>query len=518
MFFQYGNEKAAHITHTKDAAFVYKLNPVATGFQTFSERSSAYEVMYTATPYSKPNFQHKQPEYSRRKIMKNKYFFVVLSLLVIVSLLVACTPAAEEPATEEPATAEPAAEEPVEAEPITLTYLVGDVETDQLWAHALIDKYMELHPNVTIEIENRPGGGDGDNIVKTRLATGEMTDIFSYNAGSLLQALNPSETLVNLTDEPFMENVDEAFKQTVSQDGKVFGVPDQTAMGGGILYNKAIYEELGLSVPKTWEEFAANNETIKEAGIAPVIATYGDTWTSQLFVLADYYNVQSANPNFAEDYTANKAKYADTPAALAGFEYLQEGYEKGWYQEDFATATFDQALEMLANGEGAHYPMLSFALPTIATNNPDKINDIGFFAQPGPSADNNGATIWMLLANYIPQTTTGEKLEVALDFLAFSVSTEAVAVLNEAVPPSGPYLIKGAELPDDVLPAVLDIKAYIDAGNSAPALEFLSPVKGPNLEHLCVAVGTGQMSAEEAAAAYDEDVEKQAQQLDLPGW
>ena len=103
--------------------------------------------------------------------MKNKYFFVVLSLLVIVSLLVACTPAAEEPATEEPATAEPAAEEPVEAEPITLTYLVGDVETDQLWAHALIDKNMELYPNVTIEIENRPGGGDGDNIFNKRMDT-----------------------------------------------------------------------------------------------------------------------------------------------------------------------------------------------------------------------------------------------------------------------------------------------------------------------------------------------------------
>ncbi|MFO7679533.1 MAG: extracellular solute-binding protein [Chloroflexota bacterium] len=403
-------------------------------------------------------------------------------------------------------------------EPITLTYLVGEVETDQLWAHALADAYMEMHPNVIINIENRPGGGDGDNIVKTRLATGEMTDLFSYNAGSLLQALNPSDTLVDLTNEPFMENVDDAFKQTVSQNGQVFGVPGQTAMGGGILYNKKVYEDLGLSVPVTWEEFAANNEIIKEAGITPVIAPYGDTWTSQLFVLADYYNVQAANPNFAQEYTANEAKYATTPAALAGFEYLQEGYEKGWYQDGFATAKFDQGLEMLANGVGAHFPMLSFALPTIATNWPDKINDIGFFAQPGPSADKNGATIWMLLANYIPQTTTGEKLEVAKDFLAFMVSPEAVAVLNEAVPPSGPYLIKGAELPDNVLLAVLDIAAYIDAGNSAPALEFLSPVKGPNLEHLCVAVATGQMTAEEAAAAYDEDVKKQAQQLGLPGW
>ena len=407
---------------------------------------------------------------------------------------------------------------PEEEGPITLTYLVGEVESDQLWAHALVDAYLGSHPNVIIEIENRPGGGDGDNIVKTRLATGEMTNIFSYNAGSLLQALNPSETLVDLTNKPFMDSVDEAFKQTVAQNGRVYGVPGQTAMGGGILYNKAIYEELGLSVPMSWEEFIANNIAIEAAGIAPVIATYGDTWTSQLFVLADYYNVQAANPNFAEDYTANKAKYATVPAAMVGFQYLQEGYERGWYQEGFATATFDQGLAMLATGEGAHYPMLSFALPAIATNFPDKIDDIGFFGQPGPSADSNGATIWMLLANYIPVTTTGEVLEAALDFLAFMTSPEAVEALNQAVPPSGPYLIKGAALPDDVLPGVLDIAAYIDAGNSAPALEFLSPVKGPNLEHLCVAVGTGQMTAEEAAAAYDEDVERQAQQLGLPGW
>ena len=124
----------------------------------------------------------------------------------------------------------------------------------------------------------------------------------------------------------------------------------------------------------------------------------------------------------------------------------------------------------------------------------------------------------MLTANYIPQTTKGKNLEAAKDFLAFTVSAEAVALLNKSVPPSGPYLIKGAKLPDDVLSAVNDIKAYIDSGNSAPALEFLSPVKGPNLEHLCVAVGTGQMTAEEAAAAYDEDVKKQAKQLGLAGW
>jgi raffinose/stachyose/melibiose transport system substrate-binding protein len=343
-----------------------------------------------------------------------------------------------------------------------------------------------------------------------------MTDIFWYNSGSLLQALHPTDTLVDLSKEPFIANIVESFLPTVSQNGEVFGVPSQTAMGGGILYNKKIYAQLKLSVPTTWAEFEANNDKIKAAGIAPVIATYGDTWTSQLFVLADYYNVEQANPTFADDYTGNKAKYATTPAAMAGFTYLAEGFTKGWYQKDFATTKFEQGLKLLADGKGAHYPMLTFALSTIATNSPDEVNDIGFFAVPGTDAAKNGATIWMPAATYIPKTTT--KLNVAKDFLGFIASTAGVDALNAAVAPTGPYVIKGATLPDSVLPAVKDVAAYIDTGKSAPALEFLSPIKGPNLEQICVAVGTGQMDTATAAANYDQDVEKQAKQLGLPGW
>ena len=220
--------------------------------------------------------------------MTRKTLLIPFALILISLAIVACAAPAAAPTVAPAAPADTQAPAAAEAPaPVKLTYMVGDVETDQLIAHALVDAYVKEHPNVTIELENRPGGSEGDNVIKTRLATGDMTDLFSYNAGSLIQALNPTSTLVDLTDEPFMANVDDAFKQTVSQNGRVFGTPDQTAMGGGILYNKKIYEDLGLSVPKTWEEFAANNEKIKEAGIAPVIATYGDTWTSQLFVLAD---------------------------------------------------------------------------------------------------------------------------------------------------------------------------------------------------------------------------------------
>jgi raffinose/stachyose/melibiose transport system substrate-binding protein len=429
----------------------------------------------------------------------------------------ATEPAATEPEATEPAATEPVATQPSAGEPVTLTLLTSLNENDQLMINALTEAYTAMHPNVTFDIEIPPVPVDEvPNLVQTRLATGEMNDIFYFNSGALIQPLNPSETLVDLSGEPFIANIAESFLPTVSQDGGIYGVPVGYAAAGGVLYNRKIYEQLGLSVPKTWEEFAANNEAIKEAGIPPVLQTYGDTWTAQLFVLADNYNIAQAHPNFAEDYTNNKAKYAEIPEAMAGFEHLREGFEKGWYQPDFETALFEQGLEMLANGEVAQYPMLTQVMNTVATNYPDQVNDIGFFALPGKDAGKNGATVWMPLAFYAPKTA--QNIDVIKDFFAFVASTEGTDAITAKVTPAGPYLIKGATLSDDVLPFVNDLNAYIESGNSYPALEFLSPVKGPLLPQLCVSAGTGQMTPEEAAAAYDEDVKKQAEQLGLPGW
>ena len=399
-------------------------------------------------------------------------------------------------------------------EDASLSFFVPDSRA--ALGQGLADAYMALHPNVKIDVEIGPGGSDLDNLVKTRLATGEMNDVFIYNAGSLLQVLNPAQTLVDLSGEDFIGNVADSFKVTVSAEDGIFGVPVETAMGGGILYNRPIYEELGLEVPVTWDEFAANNEIIKEAGIAPVGQTYADAWTSQLFILADYYNVQAAAPDFAEMYTANEVSYSSEPAALAGFERLQEGFEKGWWQEDFGSARFDDALNMLAEGQIAHYPMLTFAVGNIAENHPDKVNDIGFFAQPGDSAEANGATVWMPMSMYIPTTT--DSVDAAKAFLGFIASVEGTEAQTAIAAPSGPYVIKGATLPDDAPQAAKDMQAYIDADAAFPALEFVSPVKGPSLPQITVEVGSGLRSAVDAAALYDQDVEKQAKQLGLEGW
>ena len=400
-----------------------------------------------------------------------------------------------------------------------LTLLVDNSSDTVAIAEALTAAYTEQNPDVTFQIETRPGGSEGDNVVKTRLATGEMTDVFLYNSGSLLQALRPDRTLEPLNDIENFGAILDSFTRTVADDaGNVYGVPAQTAMGGGILYHEPTYEELGLEIPTTWDEFMANNAAIAEqTDKAPVVQTYQDTWTSQLFVLADYFNVQTQEPGFADAYTANEAKYATTPAAMQGFARLQEVYEAGYFNEDFGAANYNDGLRMVATGEGVHYPMLTFAIPAIQQNHPDQLEDVGFFAQPGESAEENGLTVWMPAAYFVPRG--GENTDIAKDFVNFVATPQGCDIMTEAVGATGPYLIEGCTLPESVPNSVADMMPYFtEEGRTAPALEFLSPVKGPALEQLTVEVGSGIRDAQSAAELYDQDVAKQARQLGLEGW
>ncbi|MFI5695046.1 ABC transporter substrate-binding protein [Kribbella sp. NPDC051586] len=404
---------------------------------------------------------------------------------------------------------------------VEITYLTTNQDQDVKEAQQLANDFHAKNSNITVKVESRPGGTEGDNIIKTRLSTGDMSEVFNYNTGSLFQAIAPQKNLVSINDQPYIGDLDDNFKKTVTADGQVYGAPVGGFQGGAVLYSIPVYQKLGLKVPTTWAEFMANNAKIKagDPGVAPVIQTYGETWTSQLFVLGDFHNVSAAEPSFADDYTANKAKYATSPAALKGFEHTEAVHDAGYENKDFASAKLPDGLKMLATGKGAHYPILSGVVANMVATYPDAAKSVGLFALPGDDASKNGLTLWTPGGLYIPKTTTGDKLDAAKKFLAFVASPDGCASQNKAGAPTGPYAVKGCTLGDDVPQSIKDMQPYLDKpGASSLALEFLSPVKGPSLEQITVEVGSGIRKAKDGAARYDEDVKKQAQQLGLAGW
>ena len=364
---------------------------------------------------------------------------------------------------------------------------------------------------ITVEIETRAGGADGDNIVKTRLASGDMADLCGYNSGSLLAALNPAEYFIDISGEEWANKLDDTYKSSVTVDNAVYGVPAASTQAGAILYNKELYEKYKLEIPKTWDEFKKNCDVLKEAGETALIGTFADSWTSQVLYLGDHYNVQAKEPNFAKDFEAGTAKYATTPAALRSFEKLADTTQ--YYNSDYLATTYDDGCDMIVNGEGAHWIILTQALSNIYELYGEDVNKVGVFAVPGDDANDNGLTVWMPTSWY--GNKNSDKVDDIKRFMEFYISDEALDAYTSAILPDGPYCVKGYELPDNAYDAVKQEQEYFDAGKTSTALEFQTAVKGSNCPAICQECGSGQTTAEEAAKAYDEDCLKQAVQLGL---
>ena len=399
----------------------------------------------------------------------------------------------------------------------TLTLTIGSSDLTE-GVQAALDQFTEM-TGCEWDITIRPGGTDGDNLMKTMMASGELTDIIDYNSGSLLNALNPAEHMYDLSTIPELADafatMDAAYLTTVTIDGAVYGVPYNTCQGGGMLYYRPAYEELGLEIPTTWAEFVDNCKALQDAGYTPMLgsAGSGSTWTTQVLFLGSNYNVVAEEPTFADDFTAGTAKFATTNAALRTWEHYED--LNGMYNADYLAATYDDACGYLANGEAVHYAMLTQAIPAICENYPEASEDIGVFAIPSDDAAYTGLTVWEPNSYYVDKDT--ENIEAVTAFLVFATSADyydTVILTNGSA--RGPACIGGYTLPDVVPSAIrVDMQNYFDEGKTLPALEFLTPVKGANCEQITTELMSGQSTGAEAAQKYDDDCYKSAVQQGL---
>ncbi|GGD86258.1 ABC transporter substrate-binding protein [Microbacterium murale] len=402
-------------------------------------------------------------------------------------------------------------------EGVTIRLTNFNTEDAVEYSNLLIEGFEAENPGITVELDTIPSGSEGDNVIKTRLSSGDMTEVFAYNSGSLLQAIRPDDFLVPLDDEEWLSHISDSYLPAVSTDAGVYGAPSGGTTPGGVIYNKRIYEELGLEVPTSWDEFRANNQAILDSGVAaPVQQTFGDSWTAQLILLADFANIAAEDPDWAADYTANKVGYADEPA-LSSWKNAQQVYDDGFLSADYASALYDDGVRAVAEGTAVHYPMLAGVIGAVEQNYPDKIDDIGMFAMPAQDPENTRLTLFLPGGFFIPKSAEGAKLEAAKKFVAYTQSEAGCQALIDAGD-TGPFANDRCAVPDDVPDAIKELQAYVDAGDTGPGLEFVSPLKGPNLPQLAVEVGSGIRDAKSGAELYDQDVAKQAQQLGLEGW
>jgi multiple sugar transport system substrate-binding protein len=99
-----------------------------------------------------------------------------------------------------------------------------------------------------------------------------------------------------------------AVKPTMSRNGKTWGVP-YSYYQWGVYYRKDIYDKLGLSEPKTWNELLSNCDALKGVGVTPFTIGTKYLWTAA--GVFDYLNLRTNGYDVHNALTDGKIKYTD---------------------------------------------------------------------------------------------------------------------------------------------------------------------------------------------------------------
>ena len=107
---------------------------------------------------------------------------------------------------------------------------------------AAAEKYMELHPEVTINVESIQGT-DYSSALSAKLLQEDGPEIFSVY---LTDMVGDYKDLVDdLSDQPWVEYLPEDIKSECSIDGKTLAIP-VSVEGYGLVYNTEIFEAAGI--------------------------------------------------------------------------------------------------------------------------------------------------------------------------------------------------------------------------------------------------------------------------------
>ena len=88
---------------------------------------------------------------------------------------------------------------------------------------AATEKYMELNPGVTINLETVGGGDDYGAALRTRMQASDQPEIF--NIGGPQDVIDWEANLADLSAEGWVGNTVEGLLDDVTKDGKVYGMP-----------------------------------------------------------------------------------------------------------------------------------------------------------------------------------------------------------------------------------------------------------------------------------------------------
>jgi raffinose/stachyose/melibiose transport system substrate-binding protein len=250
-----------------------------------------------------------------------------------------------------------------------------------IWEDTLIPAFEAANPAISVTFAPT-APAEYNAVLSTRLEGGTAGDLITCRPFDASLELFNQGHLASLNDLGGMANFGDVAKSAwITDDGSdVFCVPMASVIHG-FIYNKAIFDELGLSEPTTEDEFYAVLDAVVADGNYEGLAMgSADQWEAATM------GFQNIGPNYwAGEEGRNAlidgsekltdAAYVDTFASLATWaDYMPNGYEAIGYPD---------SQNLFTLGRAAIYPSGSWE---IGLFNEQADFEMGAFSPPVKSA------------------------------------------------------------------------------------------------------------------------------------
>ena len=254
-------------------------------------------------------------------------------------------------------------------------------------------------------------------------------DVTSWYPGNRMGPFVDAGLFEPIDDLWAANNLDQdmaAIQPTMTRNGKIWGVP-YSYYQWGVYYRKDIYDKLGLSEPKTWNELLSNCDALKGVGVTPFTIGTKYLWTAA--GVFDYLNLRTNGYDVHNALTAGEIKYTDA-RIRATFANWKEMLERCSFVDNHASMSWQDGVAAFANGDAAMYVMGNFAVG--AMKEAGLTNDqIDYFQFPEITAGLPMAEEAPADAFFIPAGAKNK--EGARKFLAFIAHPNTQTNWNKAI-------------------------------------------------------------------------------------
>jgi glucose/mannose transport system substrate-binding protein len=195
------------------------------------------------------------------------------------------------------------------------------------------------------------GGGDqARTVLQARMAAGNPPTAMQM-LGLVVQDWAEQGALGDLSELADKDGWDKvippALQNIVKYDGHYVAAPFNMHSTNWVWVNKALFDQVGGTEPKTFEDFVALAEKFKEAGVTPV-AHGGQSW--QEATIFDGAVISAGGPEFY------KKAFIELDEEALGSETMQKAFEqlrtiRGLVDSNFPGRDWNLATAMVINGQ-----------------------------------------------------------------------------------------------------------------------------------------------------------------------